>query len=68
MSRRMSRRMSLAAPASMAVERPNGLWSQAPWTQEEIKAYKAVGGWFVKGRHWFADRAAALEAGVQDDL
>lgn len=61
------KKMTFAAPASCAVELPGGKWANGPWTLEEVKAYKAVGGWFVKGRHWFADRAAALEAGVADE-
>jgi len=60
------RRMHFAAPASNTLEN-GGKWHQAPWTKEEVKAYKAQGGWFAKGRHWFADRAAALEAGVSDE-
>lgn len=41
-----------------------GLWTSHPWTVEEVKAYRAIDGYFVKGWHDFADRAAAIAAGV----
>lgn len=61
------RRLTFAAPVRCSHEIPYGGFTLKAWTQADVEAYIKEGGWFVKGRHVFADRAAAKAAGVGND-
>lgn len=57
------RRLHYAAPASDSEHGING-WCSIPWTARAVREYQQAGGWFAKGKHNFADRAASVAAGV----
>ena len=58
------RTMRFSAPRRMSEELPDGRYYTLPWSKPGVLSYRAIGGWFEKGKHDFADRAAAVAAGV----
>lgn len=65
----------MATPNRLAYPAPARCWSGTmfegfsshPWTVEDVVSARGGGAWFAKSRHDFADRAAALAAGVSND-
>jgi len=57
--------MKFPAPRRDRVEQAGGLYHTERWTVETVREYKTAGGWFAPGKHDFADRAAAVEAGEE---
>ena len=60
----LHRRMAFPAPKRMSVRGLFGYFHTQPWTEDEVQSYLSIGGWFVQGRHDFADRRAAVAAGL----
>lgn len=54
------------APRRMSVELGGGKYYTAAWTSDEVRKYKAAGGWFVRGKHDFDCRATAVLATGSD--
>lgn len=60
-------RLTFAAPRRISISTGQESYTTHPWTKQAVKDYKAnAGGWFCKGRHDFADLAAAVAAGVEE--
>jgi hypothetical protein len=53
--------LTLPAPHRCSEETPEGYFTR-PWAAADVRAYRAIGGWFSPGLHHFADRAAAHAA------
>jgi len=49
----------------MSIEITGGRYYTKPWTEEAVQEYLSIGGWFLKGRHDFADLQAARAAGAE---
>ncbi len=60
------RRLTYPAPSRDWQQDAFGLWSSLRWSKEAVLAATAGGAWFQKGRHEFADRAAAMAAGAAE--
>lgn len=60
------KRLTIHAPRRMSEELQTR-YVMRPWTVDGVLAYQAVGGWFSKGQHDFADMSAARAAGVKED-
>ena len=58
-------RLSFSAPSRNWIPGTNG-WHSERWTVEAVRLAKSGGAWFTKGRHEFADKKAAMEAGVAE--
>ena len=63
----MKSMMSQPAPRRCSRELPDGKYYTESWTLKDVTDYQLAGGWFRKGYHDFADRAAAKAAGVKDE-
>jgi hypothetical protein len=61
-----TKRLTFSAPPRCSEEHPGGLWSTRSWLAADVASAKSAGAWFAKGRHDFADREAALAAGVAE--
>lgn len=55
-------RLAYAAPRRMSVEGPDG-WYSIPWTEDGVREYLRIGGWFKPGYSDFENRVAAKLAG-----
>ena len=55
-------RISHHAPRRCSVELPGGLYYSRSWTVADVQQYRAIGGWFSRGEHDFADKEAATVA------
>ena len=59
----MTHKLTFPAPKRCSYNYELG-WADRAYTVEDIISAKEGGAWFVKGRHDFADMAAAKAAGV----
>ena len=62
----MTARCTLPAPKRESYSTPDG-WATRPWTLQGVRDVKSYGGWFLKGRHMFANAQAAKLAGIPDE-
>lgn len=61
-------RMAHPAPARCSVEIPGGFTTRV-WTLADVKAYRAIGGWFQRGgRHDFDCTATARAASGEKEI
>lgn len=62
-----TRRIRFPAPKRCWSHKWPGGWSSHAWTLEDVTSALSGGAWFAKSRHEFANREAALAAGVGSD-